>query len=85
MNRGQDGELNGCINDVQCMKFLLTTKFGYHEQAIVVLTEDSADQSNMRPTRQNMLRAMDWLIGPSGVTSAGDEIFFHYSGHGGQV
>ena len=67
------------------MKFLLLTKFGYHESALVVLTEDNPDQINMRPTRENIMRAIDWLIGPSGRTSGGDELFFHYSGHGGQV
>lgn len=66
------------------MKFLLTTKFGYCEQCIVTLSEDEPDQANFRPTRANIMRAIEWLIGQKGSTDPGDNIFFHYSGHGGQ-
>ena len=48
---------------------------------MVILTDD---QKNPRaqPTRANILRAMDWLV--SGA-QPNDNLFFHYSGHGGQT
>ncbi len=48
---------------------------------MVILTDDSQDPMS-QPTKNNMLRAMNWL-----VTGAqpNDSLFFHYSGHGGQT
>lgn len=48
---------------------------------MVILTDDSPDPMS-QPTKDNMLRAMSWL-----VTGAqpNDSLFFHYSGHGGQT
>ncbi|CAE7338422.1 MCA1 [Symbiodinium sp. CCMP2456] len=40
------------------------------------------DRTNMMPTKANMLSAMRWLT--QGVGS-GDELFLHYSGHGGRA
>lgn len=59
----------------------LTTNYGFSRNDMVILTDD---QQNSRaiPTRQNMLDAMQWLV--SGA-QPGDNLFFHYSGHGGQT
>ena len=48
-------ELKGCINDAHCMKYLLTTRLGFREADIVMLTDD---QNNPQawPTRANMVR-----------------------------
>merc|ERR1719240_1639271 len=35
----------------------------------------------MMPTKANILKSMDWLCQGA---AAGDEMFLHYSGHGGQ-
>ena len=100
---GQRGELRGCVNDVRCMEFLLTTKvpcpcrdpppppssgpaiadpprvaatpatheqYGYHQSAILTLTDDQTDTART-PTRQNMMQAMQWLIGARGATEPG--------------
>ena len=73
----------GCINDVQNMKRFLTERWGFQEgsENMVVLTDDQRDQ-NFVPTRRNIINAMRWLTG--GVRF-GDSLFFHFSGHGGQV
>ena len=53
--RGSANELKGCINDAHCMKYLLTTRLGFRDADIVMLTDD---QNNPQawPTRANMVR-----------------------------
>ncbi|KAF8204693.1 peptidase C14, caspase domain-containing protein [Pholiota molesta] len=46
---------------------------------MVTLTDDATDLRG-RPTRANILQAMQWLV--SGA-QPNDSLFFHYSGHGG--
>lgn len=45
------------------------------------MTDESSDPAT-RPTRANILGAMKWLIQGA---KAHDSLFFHYSGHGGQI
>lgn len=71
-------ELKGCINDAKYMKYLLITKFQFHESSIVMLTEEELEPSRI-PTGRNMRTALSWLI--EGCQS-GDSLLFHYSGHG---
>jgi hypothetical protein len=73
--------LNGCINDASYLKFLLQSKFGFLEQNMIVLTDDSTDPTR-RPTKANLINAIMWLTG--GV-QPGDSLFFSFSGHGGQT
>eukprot|EP00755_Sulcionema_specki_P025021 Sspe_Gene.82372::Locus_53988_Transcript_1_1_Confidence_1.000_Length_1485::g.82372::m.82372 len=80
------GRLSGCINDVVSMKDYITKTEGFREDpsSMKVLIDDR--HSSIRvptemPTKQNIFRAIDWLV--SGAQS-GDCLFFHYSGHGGQ-
>jgi uncharacterized caspase-like protein len=47
---------------------------------MVILTDDTPNPAAY-PTRQNMIRAMKWLVKDA---QANDSLFFHYSGHGGQ-
>lgn len=47
----------------------------------MLLTDDASDPRSI-PTRENMLDAMRWLVRGA---RADDALFFHYSGHGGQV
>ncbi|KAH9482358.1 Metacaspase-1 [Psilocybe cubensis] len=77
---GQAGELRGCINDVHNIQ-RSTDKYGYRREDIVTLTDDSDNPTN-QPTRDNILRAMQWLVQGA---SPNDSLFFHYSGHGGQT
>lgn len=79
--RGTAQQLGGCINDAKCMRHLLKTKFHFQDKDIVMLTEENRDV-RFHPTRANILQSIRWLV--SGTT-AGDSLFFHYSGHGGQA
>jgi len=77
---GQQGELRGCINDVNNIKSFLSSNFTIHE--MLTLTDDQKSDSSKLPTRANILAGFRWLR--QGVTS-GDSLILHYSGHGGSV
>ncbi|CAN6284503.1 unnamed protein product [Urochloa humidicola] len=78
--RGTPHELRGTVNDVNGMRRLLTSKFGFPDDCILELTENESDPSKV-PTRENLVRAMRWLVeGCEG----GDSLVFHFSGHGVQ-
>ncbi|KAJ3134935.1 Ca(2+)-dependent cysteine protease [Geranomyces variabilis] len=81
--KGTKSELRGCINDVANIKSFLTNKFNFPDTPsnMLVLTDDNPNWQ-LRPTRTNMLQAMQWLVNGA---RAGDSLFFHYSGHGSQV
>ncbi|KJZ75860.1 Metacaspase-1A [Hirsutella minnesotensis 3608] len=78
---GQNGELRGCINDVHNVSNFLCERYNYKREDMVILTDD---QSNpvMRPTKENIIRAMGWLVRDA---QPNDALFLHYSGHGGQT
>eukprot|EP01117_Protostelium_nocturnum_P004935 TRINITY_DN1789_c0_g1_i1.p1 TRINITY_DN1789_c0_g1~~TRINITY_DN1789_c0_g1_i1.p1 ORF type:complete len:421 (-),score=166.98 TRINITY_DN1789_c0_g1_i1:301-1563(-) len=79
---GTNAALRGCINDVLRMKeFLKANGFTESPNTMVVLTDDQMDNKR-KPTKRNMVAAMQWLVQGS---SPGDSLFLHYSGHGGQV
>ncbi|KAL2210750.1 hypothetical protein CC79DRAFT_1319602 [Sarocladium strictum] len=78
---GQRGQLRGCINDVRNMTAYLVEHFGYKREDMVILTDDQQRQMSI-PTKQNILRAMHWLVKDA---RPNDSLFFHYSGHGGQT
>lgn len=76
-------QLKGPINDIHNMKNFLIKRFNWKEtpETMLILTDDQNDPSKI-PTRANMIAAMKWLVNGA---SNGDVLFFHYSGHGGQV
>eukprot|EP00192_Tetraselmis_astigmatica_P004385 CAMPEP_0117667254 /NCGR_PEP_ID=MMETSP0804-20121206/10853_1 /TAXON_ID=1074897 /ORGANISM="Tetraselmis astigmatica, Strain CCMP880" /LENGTH=429 /DNA_ID=CAMNT_0005474937 /DNA_START=80 /DNA_END=1369 /DNA_ORIENTATION=- len=76
-------ELRGCINDAQCMHYLLKTKFGYPDTEVLMLRDDDIGRRDHRlmPTRANIVAGMHWLLRGA---KAGDRLFFHFSGHGSQ-
>lgn len=78
---GQRGQLRGCINDVRNMSAYLVEHFGYKREDMVILTDDQQNPMS-QPTKQNILRAMHWLVKDA---KPNDSLFFHYSGHGGQT
>jgi len=67
--------LNGCINDVVNVEAFLKT-LGYTE--FIKYTDDTRDASKL-PTRNNILIGFQNLLKD---VKAGDELWFHYSGHG---
>lgn len=73
---GQKGQLRGCINDVKNMSNYLMEAFGYKREDMVTLTDDQQNPMS-QPTKQNILRAMHWLVKDA---QPNDSLFFHYSG-----
>lgn len=73
---GQNGELRGCINDVHNLTAFLTERYNYKREDMVILTDD---QSNpvMQPTKDNIIRAMGWLVKNA---QPNDSLFLHFSG-----
>ncbi|RWW74526.1 hypothetical protein BHE74_00017536 [Ensete ventricosum] len=79
---GRRYELKGTVNDVNCMRYMLTERFGFPAECILVLTGTEflhgAKSNTIVP---NLRAAMRWLV--SGCV-AGDSLVFHFSGHGVQ-
>ncbi|KAG8063180.1 hypothetical protein GUJ93_ZPchr0003g17637 [Zizania palustris] len=80
MRRG-GGQLRGPINDVMCMRYMLCERFGFPNDGIVMLTDEERDPRK-QATKENIRRAMDWLV--QGC-SYGDSLVFQFSGQGVQV
>ncbi|XP_006456382.1 hypothetical protein AGABI2DRAFT_122285 [Agaricus bisporus var. bisporus H97] len=78
---GQSHELRGCINDARNVRKFLINNHGYKNEDIVLLTDDTSEPRHL-PTRQNLIDAMRWLVRSA---RPDDSLFFHYSGHGGQI
>jgi hypothetical protein len=79
---GQKGELSGCVNDVKQMKaFIVSRGFNPDRSNMRVLTDDPSC-ADAPPTGENIINAIRWLVEGA---QAGDSLFFHYSGHGGQI
>mmetsp|Transcript_25354 Transcript_25354/g.33633 ORF Transcript_25354/g.33633 Transcript_25354/m.33633 type:complete len:295 (-) Transcript_25354:215-1099(-) len=76
---GMNGELSGCHNDVYNIKKYIMDVHGFEEENIVMLVDDGECEM---PTRENMMNAYKWLVESS---EAGDAVFTHFSGHGGQL
>jgi hypothetical protein len=72
-------KLIGCINDARNISELFSRKFGFNEY--ILLTDDSDDEET-KPTYDNIISAMNWLVKD---TKAGDSLVFHFSGHGQSV
>ncbi|OAA35642.1 Peptidase C14, caspase catalytic [Beauveria brongniartii RCEF 3172] len=78
---GQRGQLRGCINDVRNMTSYLAGELDCKREDMVILTDEQQNPMS-QPTKQNILRAMHWLVRDAELN---DSLFFHYSGHGGQT
>lgn len=75
--RGTAYELYGCINDANNLATQLRTFFPTAGE-IRTITDDTAT----KPTKAAILAGLDWLV--AGLT-AGQNVVFHFSGHGGRV
>lgn len=73
-----NNKLNGCINDVNNMKFQINK---YYPKCLQfrILTDDSTNPLN-KPTRKNIIDGINWLVTD---LKPGENVYFHYSGHGG--
>ncbi|KAG1723923.1 caspase domain-containing protein [Suillus paluster] len=79
--KGQERELRGCVNDAWNMAEFLKSFWNYAVEDIMVLTDEPYNLKYM-PTKRNILSALRWLVKDA---QPGDRLFFHYSGHGGQI
>jgi hypothetical protein len=70
---GTPNRLYGCINDINNIGSYLYTSRNYN--SFIVMT----DYSTIKPTRSNIIAGFNALL--KGAV-AGDELWFHYSGHG---
>ena len=68
-------KLQGSLNDIETMRQILLTRWGFADKNISVVTDEAA-------TRAGMLAALEQLAKDAGPN---DTIYFHYSGHGSQV
>jgi hypothetical protein len=70
-------ELYGCINDAANMQNQIRTFFPNVSETRLI-----TDVTATKPTRANILSALNWLV--TGLR-AGEHVLFHYAGHGGRV
>eukprot|EP00997_Jenningsia_sp_PLL12_P002879 NODE_1513_length_1140_cov_191.428048_g1150_i1.p1 GENE.NODE_1513_length_1140_cov_191.428048_g1150_i1~~NODE_1513_length_1140_cov_191.428048_g1150_i1.p1 ORF type:complete len:353 (+),score=103.76 NODE_1513_length_1140_cov_191.428048_g1150_i1:55-1059(+) len=79
--KGMQGELRGCVNDVLTMQQLLLSQ-GFEGGDQMRILADDPDVSSILPNSRNILESFHWLVEGA---QEGDSLFFHYSGHGGQL
>ena len=72
----QRGQLRGCVSDAQNMASYLVGHFGYKPEDMLILTDDKKHPES-QPTKQNILRAMHWLVKDA---CSNDTLFFYFSG-----
>ena len=72
---GQNVQLNGCVNDINNIKNILITNFGYNAANIKMLLNENATDINMKNEIINLTKGC----------VEGDVLFFYYSGHGVDV
>ena len=75
-------DLGGCANDARAIYGFLTQRLGVPTENIRLLTSTGAEPDEKLPSRQNIIDGWRWLIEQARV---GDQLFFHYSGHGSQA
>jgi hypothetical protein len=74
--RGSWMNLEGSLNDVEAIRELLITRYGFEEKNIHVLTQAEA-------THKNILDAIQTYL--ADLATPGDVSFFYYAGHGSQM
>lgn len=74
---GTSYELYGCINDATNMMAQLQGYFPMCTDYRLI-----TDETPVKPTKANIMAAIDWLV--TGLRP-GENVMFHFSGHGGRV
>ena len=74
-------ELHGCANDVRRMIPVLEQLGFASDEVNQRLLLDEEAWEGPKPTKANMLEALDWLVADA---QPGDALLLHYSGHGGR-
>ena len=75
-------DLGGCANDARSIYGFLTQRMGVPTENIRLLTSTGAEPDEKLPSRQNIIDGWRWLIEQARI---GDQLFFHFSGHGSQA
>jgi hypothetical protein len=68
-------KLQGSLNDIETMRQILITRWGFSDKQITMVTDEAA-------TRAGMLAAFEQFVKDTGPN---DTVYVHYSGHGSQV
>src|SRR3990167_6146524 len=76
--KGTNSELKGCENDVHNIHKFVKDDCGFKDAEITIMTE-SQPRTNLKPTRSNITTQIREFVKNN---KTGDELFFHYSGHG---
>ena len=78
-------DLRGCVNDVEAMQQLLTSRFGLAAENVLKLTDAQATHEAIKAAIRTQLiePARKWA--DAGKHEPSPSFFFHYSGHGSQA
>ena len=76
---GQHAELSGCINDVNDIKHVLTSKFHVPPENVITMTDVSDNQH--KPTKNNIISKLVELV-IMAYRKKITKLIIHYSGHG---
>ncbi|KAL1706125.1 caspase domain-containing protein [Schizophyllum commune] len=76
------GVLSGCIRDTRKIQNYLIAYEGFDKADIRSMTDRTATPDDRKPTKENILAAIKWLIEGA---QKNDTLFFHFSGHGDQT
>jgi len=85
---GSYPSLGGCVKDILHVETFLRDKLGMHESNIIKLTSSITDGSYPSepkenwPSYENIVEAFKKI---NTLTSPGDQVYIHYSGHGGRA
>jgi pimeloyl-ACP methyl ester carboxylesterase len=71
-------DLRGCVNDVEALQIFLLNQLNVPENQIRVLT-------NTEAKRANILQAFQEFLIDNADIKKGDQLLFHYSGHGSRM
>lgn len=80
--------LGGCVRDINGVEEFLRNQLDVPGSHILKLTSTDvgaalpAEPPEKWPTRQNIVEGFEWL---GRVAGPGDQLYIHYSGHGGRV
>lgn len=82
--------LTGCVRDIQHVQEFLIRKLGISENKILRLTSSNNSSNILKPcepeqklpTYENIINAFKEI---SETANSGDQVYIHYSGHGGRV
>lgn len=78
--------LRGCVNDTLFVYDMLEKEFAFSAADCWIMTDEMIElppgARHFHPNRASILNGMRWLVHGA---NTGDELFFHFSGHGGQV